>query len=66
VNKGTIGPLPAKDEFFNGKVIRPLRSVNPDQDEYCGLIQTKTEEGIGKNLKLIASFILLFLSFLQT
>jgi len=45
VNKGTIPPLPAKEEFFNGKVVRPLRSVNPDQDEYCGLIQ---EEGVGE------------------
>ena len=48
VNKGTIPPLPAKEESFNGKVVRPLRSVNPDQDEYCGLIQTKSEEGVGE------------------
>jgi len=46
VSKGTIQPLPAKEEFFNGKVVRPLRSVNPDQDEYCGLIQTKSEDGV--------------------
>ncbi len=48
VNKGTITGLPAKDEYFNGKVVRSLRSVNPDQDEYCGLIQTKSEEGEGE------------------
>jgi len=22
-----------------GKVVRPMRIVNPDQEEYCGLIQ---------------------------
>jgi hypothetical protein len=48
--KGTISPLPSKDEFLNGKVVRSLRSVNPDQDEYCGLIQ-RSEEGVGKQEK---------------
>jgi cold shock CspA family protein len=30
---------------LNGKVVRPLRSANPDQDDYCGLIHVKSEEG---------------------
>ena len=50
VTKGSIPPLPAKEDYLNGKVVRPLRSVNPDQDEYCGLIQTKSEDGIGRFL----------------
>ena len=29
--KGTIPKTPCKDETFYGKVVRPLRSVNPDQ-----------------------------------
>ena len=36
-----------RDIYNNGKVVRPLRSVNPDQDEYCGLIQTKDDDGTG-------------------
>ena len=49
LGKGSIAPLKAKEEVFNGKVVRPLRSVNPDQDDYCGLIQVKTEEGKGRH-----------------
>ena len=33
---------------MHGKVVRPLRSVNPDQNDYCGLIQVKNEDGSGK------------------
>ena len=42
LNKGSI-PKPATktDEVLNGKVVRPLRSVNPDQADYCGLIAHK-------------------------
>ena len=29
-------------------MVRPLRSVNPDQNDYCGLIQVKNEDGSGK------------------
>merc|ERR1719383_509817 len=45
LTKGSIQPLKAKEDVLNGKVVRPLRSVNPDQDDYCGLIQVKSEEG---------------------
>lgn len=51
ITKGTIAPLVGKEDIFNGKVTRPLRSVNPDQEEYCGLIQMKSEEG-----KVIAEY----------
>ena len=47
LTKGTIPPLKASDEVLNGKVVRPLRSANPDQDDYCGLIHVKSEEGKG-------------------
>jgi len=45
LRKGNIPPIPGKDETLNGKVVRPLRSVNPDQTDYCGLIQVKNEDG---------------------
>ena len=64
LTKGSIAPLKAKEEVMNGKVVRPLRSVNPDQDEYCGLIQVKSEEGAGKKIivfSLVASSLNYFL-----
>jgi cold shock CspA family protein len=45
LRKGTIPPIPGKEEVLHGKVVRPLRSVNPDQNDYCGLIQVKNEDG---------------------
>lgn len=45
LRKGTIPPMPGKDEVLHGKVVRPLRSVNPDQSDYCGVIQVKNEDG---------------------
>ena len=50
--KGSIPPLKAKEEVLNGKVVRPLRSVNPDQEDYCGLIQV-SEEGTSKRTSLV-------------
>ena len=50
VAKGTIKQVPAKEEVLNGKVLRPLRSVNPDQSDYCGLIQSRGEDGTGRDL----------------
>ncbi|QQP38579.1 AGAP004937PAlike, partial [Caligus rogercresseyi] len=44
--KGSISPLePSNDGVLNGKVVRTLRSVNPDQDCYAGLIRVCSEEG---------------------
>jgi len=45
LRKGTISAITGKEEVLHGKVVRPLRSVNPDQTEYCGLIQFKNEDG---------------------
>jgi len=45
VAKGSIKKVTANEEIFNGKVVRPLRSVNPDQSDYCGLIQARSEDG---------------------
>ena len=47
LSKGSIPPLKASEEVLNGKVMRPLRSANPDQEDYCGLIHVKSEEGKG-------------------
>ena len=45
LGKGAIPKAPCKEEVLNGKVARPLRSVNPDQADYCGLIVAKGEDG---------------------
>ena len=42
---GTIVHPKVLDGSFNGVVIRPLRCINPDQEEYSGLIQLKDENG---------------------
>lgn len=42
---GTIIHPKILDGTFNGVVIRPLRCINPDQEEYSGLIQMKDENG---------------------
>ena len=31
--------------MLNGKGTRPMRSVNPNQADYCGLIVAKSEDG---------------------
>ena len=47
LRKGSILPMEYKEDVLYGKVVRPLRSVNPDQSDYCGLIQVKNEDGTG-------------------
>jgi hypothetical protein len=42
---GTIVHPKIVDGTYNGVVIRPLRCINPDQEEYSGLIQMKDENG---------------------
>ncbi|GLH03657.1 Uncharacterized protein GBIM_09526 [Gryllus bimaculatus] len=44
LTKGTIELPAAVGDIMEGTVIRPLRSVNPDQTQYAGLIQTNTDE----------------------
>ncbi|KAF2881106.1 hypothetical protein ILUMI_25072 [Ignelater luminosus] len=43
IPKGTIELPSVSGELFDGTVVRPLRSVNPDQSEYSGLIKAFTE-----------------------
>ena len=45
LGKGAIPKAPCREDVLNGKVMRPLRSVNPDQADYCGLIVAKSEDG---------------------
>uniref|UniRef100_A0A0V0G417 Putative cold shock domain-containing protein e1 n=1 Tax=Triatoma dimidiata TaxID=72491 RepID=A0A0V0G417_TRIDM len=41
--KGTIAPhVTVGEEVFTGKIVRPLRCVNPEQATYCGLISANT------------------------
>lgn len=41
---GTILQPKVLDKVYNGFVIRPIRCINPDQPEYCGLIQMKQDD----------------------
>merc|ERR1711981_439357 len=45
MRRGTIPSLSGQGEVLHGKVVRPLRSVNPDRTDYCGLIQVKDGDG---------------------
>ncbi|KAG5869763.1 hypothetical protein JTB14_028328 [Gonioctena quinquepunctata] len=44
IPKGTIDLPPFGGDILEGGIVRPLRSVNPDQPEYSGLIKTKSED----------------------
>lgn len=50
IKKLPKGSIPQHEEIvkdmgtLQGKVIRPMRIVNPDQEEYCGLIQLCTDD----------------------
>lgn len=43
--RGTIELPPAQGDMLEGVVVRPLRSVNPDQTQYAGLIEVYSDEG---------------------
>lgn len=45
--KGTIPQPNILEPIYNGVVIRPLRCINPDQQEYCGLIELRNDAGEG-------------------
>ncbi|KAF7273268.1 cold shock domain-containing Unr isoform X2 [Rhynchophorus ferrugineus] len=49
IAKGTIELPAVHGDILEGVVIRPLRSVNPDQQEYSGLIKVKTENSDEKS-----------------
>lgn len=38
--------------IMQGKIVRPMRIVNPEQDEYCGLIQVGAD---GETVSFILS-----------
>nr|CAD7399848.1 unnamed protein product [Timema poppensis] len=42
--RGTIELPPTDGEVLEGTVVRPLRSVNPDQTQYAGLVQVIPEK----------------------
>lgn len=45
IPKGTISLPAIKGDIVEGSITRPLRSVNPDQNEYSGLIKLKSDNG---------------------
>lgn len=45
IPKGTIPPEKMHPGLLKGKVIRPLRCIDPQQAEYTGLIQEISEDG---------------------
>lgn len=47
--RGTIELPPTEEEVLEGTVLRPLRSVNPDQTQYAGLVQVDSETEEEKN-----------------
>jgi len=42
--KGTVAPETILPDIFEGRIVRCMRIINPDQDEYPGLVQVGTEE----------------------
>ncbi|KAF2366879.1 Cold-shock protein DNA-binding [Trinorchestia longiramus] len=42
--KGTLPQPKVLETVYNGLVIRPIRSSNPDQTEYCGLLAVDTDD----------------------
>nr|CAD7393916.1 unnamed protein product [Timema cristinae] len=55
--RGTIELPPTDGEILEGTVVRPLRSVNPDQTQYAGLVQVIPEKG---------DFILLYVNMISS
>ncbi|XP_055533104.1 cold shock domain-containing protein E1 isoform X2 [Wyeomyia smithii] len=47
IPKGSIPQPKILPALYNGIVLRPLRCINPDQLEYCGLVQVRNENGDG-------------------
>lgn len=49
--RATIPQPKVLEPVYNGVVVRPLRCINPDQQEYCGLIELRNDmdEGISQH-----------------
>ncbi|XP_055621287.1 cold shock domain-containing protein E1 isoform X2 [Toxorhynchites rutilus septentrionalis] len=45
IPKGSIPQPKVLPSVYSGVVLRPLRCINPDQLEYCGLVQVRNENG---------------------
>ena len=45
--KGSVAPEEVQKGHFDGKIIRCMRIVNPEQDEYPGLVQVGVEDEPG-------------------
>lgn len=45
LSKGTVAPEELLPGIFEGKIVRTLRIINPDQVEYCGLVQQIEKTG---------------------
>lgn len=43
--KGSIAQPPVLETVYNGIVVRPLRCINPDQQQYSGLVEHVNEAG---------------------
>ena len=43
LKKGSIPSNPVSDEMLEGVIVRPMRSVNPDQAQYAGLVKVGTD-----------------------
>lgn len=44
IPRGSIALPVANGEILDGTIVRPLRSVNPDQMEYSGLVKIADDE----------------------
>jgi len=42
---GTIPGVEVHSGWFDGRVVRPMRCVNPDQDEYHGIVEISSLDG---------------------
>ena len=59
INSGTLSMEEPDNEVLNGRIIRSVRCLNPEQDEYCGLVQVieaESEEDNGKTESQIYEF----------
>ncbi|XP_014663991.1 PREDICTED: cold shock domain-containing protein E1-like isoform X2 [Priapulus caudatus] len=63
---GSIQKAEVEEKEYEGKVIRPLRSSNPEQDEYAGVVQVNAEgEEVGQTYQFTVISLLNKQEFLQ-
>ena len=58
--KGSVAPEDVAPEVVDGKILRCMRIINPDQEEYPGIVQVgtegKKEDPTGTSLVLCGNF----------